>query len=84
MPLSDDDLDRIANRVASRFSTVWLSDEVRVIAPPPDSPADTGKWTTGGTLRFIRDKVMSIEALVKALIVALAEHNAPPPPPPTV
>jgi len=67
MPLSDAELDRIANRVASRFSTVWLSDEVRVIAPPPDSPDGTGKWTTGGTLRFIRDKVINIEGRLEAL-----------------
>jgi len=79
MPLSDDDLDRIANRVASKFSTVWLSDEVRVIAPPPESPHSTGKWTTGGTLRFIRDKVISIETLLKSLI----PPPPPPPPPPT-
>ncbi|HTF39070.1 MAG TPA: hypothetical protein VK754_00560 [Propionibacteriaceae bacterium] len=67
MALSDSDLDRIANRVASKFSTVWLSDEVRIIKAPADSPAGTGPWTTGGTLRFIRDKVIDIEGRLEAL-----------------
>ena len=65
MPLSDHDVDRIANAVRKTYSEVWDSGEVDVFKPPP------GQATTANPTWKIRSEiewlVENVDAIRKAI-----------------